>query len=137
MSKLSFVILLVVVNTLVLQAMSHDSEAQAPLQGAQAPLQGLNINPLDHKTQIVVQHHHHDIIEDHKVSSGTETPLENERESKEAEAPNIRKLGKHHSTDKSVAGGGVIIGGFVTAIFAAVFCYIRVTRKRDTVTDLQ
>ncbi|MED6183510.1 hypothetical protein PIB30_038439 [Stylosanthes scabra] len=53
----------------------------------------------------------------------------------EAEAPvdNIRRLGKHHSTtDKSVAGGGVILGGLVTATFAAVFCYIRVTRKRDT-----
>ncbi|CAJ2654938.1 unnamed protein product [Trifolium pratense] len=136
MSKLCLVVLLVVVNVLVLQAMSHDSEAQAPLLGAQAPLKGPNLNPLDHKTQIEVQHHHHDIIEDHKVSSGTETPLEKERESKEAEAPNIRKLGKHHSTDKSVAGGGVIIGGFVTAIFAAVFCYIRVTRKRDTGTDL-
>ncbi|KAI3439807.1 uncharacterized protein J3R85_004199 [Psidium guajava] len=38
---------------------------------------------------------------------------------------------KHRSSDKSVAGGGVIIGGLVTAVFAAVFCYIRVTRKRD------
>ncbi|KAK4769856.1 hypothetical protein SAY87_030388 [Trapa incisa] len=49
-----------------------------------------------------------------------------------AEAPGIRRLGKHKS-DKSVAGGGVIIGGLVTAIFAAVFCYIRVTRKRGGV----
>ncbi|KAH9792952.1 hypothetical protein KPL71_004359 [Citrus sinensis] len=49
-----------------------------------------------------------------------------------ARAPEIRRLGKHHQhhSDKSVAGGGVIIGGLVTAIFAAVFCYIRVTRKR-------
>lgn len=52
-------------------------------------------------------------------------------ESESAESPEIRRLGKHHSSDKSVAGGGVIIGGLVTAIFAAVFCYIRVTRKRD------
>lgn len=53
-------------------------------------------------------------------------------EDKPAEAPEIRKLGKHdHHSDKSVAGGGVIIGGLVTAIFAAVFCYIRVTRKRN------
>ncbi|KAF5764502.1 hypothetical protein HanXRQr2_Chr15g0692791 [Helianthus annuus] len=36
-----------------------------------------------------------------------------------------------HSSDKSVAGGGVIIGGLVTVTFAAVYCYIRVTRKRD------
>lgn len=49
-----------------------------------------------------------------------------------SEAPEIRRLGKHHSSDKSeMAGGGVIIGGLVTAIFAAVFAYIRVTRKRD------
>ncbi|KAF7823087.1 putative ribonuclease H-like domain-containing protein [Senna tora] len=49
-----------------------------------------------------------------------------------AEAPEIRRLGKHHSsTDKSVAGGGVILGGLVTAIFAAVFCYIRVTGARE------
>ncbi|PIN19632.1 hypothetical protein CDL12_07691 [Handroanthus impetiginosus] len=47
-----------------------------------------------------------------------------------AEAPESRKLGRHHSPDKSVAGGGVIIGGLVTAIFAAVYCYIRVTRRR-------
>ncbi|KAG7011935.1 hypothetical protein SDJN02_26843, partial [Cucurbita argyrosperma subsp. argyrosperma] len=52
-----------------------------------------------------------------------------------AEAPEIRRLGKHH-VDKSVAGGGVIIGGLVTAVFAAVFCYIRVTRKRDGVDSV-
>ncbi|XP_016171380.1 uncharacterized protein LOC107613761 isoform X2 [Arachis ipaensis] len=62
-------------------------------------------------------------------------PLKDERKAEAAEAPidNIRRLGKHHSTtDKSVAGGGVILGGLVTATFAAVFCYIRVTRRRDT-----
>ncbi|KAJ8749290.1 hypothetical protein K2173_018771 [Erythroxylum novogranatense] len=53
----------------------------------------------------------------------------------EAEAPAIRRLGKHHSSDKSVAGGGVIIGGLVTAIFAAVFAYIRVTKKRDATNN--
>ncbi|PIA32288.1 hypothetical protein AQUCO_04500114v1 [Aquilegia coerulea] len=53
-----------------------------------------------------------------------------------AEGPGIRKMGNHHhnhsSSDESIAGGGVIIGGLVTAIFAAVFCYIRVTRKKNT-----
>uniref|UniRef100_A0A6M2EGA8 Transmembrane protein n=1 Tax=Populus davidiana TaxID=266767 RepID=A0A6M2EGA8_9ROSI len=60
------------------------------------------------------------------------SPLQEETESREAEAeaPEIRRLGKHHSYDKSVAGGGVIIGGLATATFAAVFCYIKVTRKR-------
>ncbi|CAN4104842.1 unnamed protein product [Withania somnifera] len=46
------------------------------------------------------------------------------------EAPESMET-KHNHSDKSVAGGGVIIGGLVTAIFAAVYCYIRVTRKRD------
>lgn len=68
-------------------------------------------------------------VADQPVAS---SPVESSSgESREAEAPEIRRLGKHHSSDKSVAGGGVIIGGLVTAIFAAVFCYIRVTRKRD------
>ncbi|WMV59754.1 hypothetical protein MTR67_053139 [Solanum verrucosum] len=52
----------------------------------------------------------------------------------EASAPevtNILKIRHHHSADKSVAGGEVIIGGLVTAIFAAVYCYIRITRKKE------
>lgn len=66
-----------------------------------------------------------------------ERPVSSEEEGgtkvAEAQAPEneIRRLGKHRYTDKSMAGGGVIIGGLVTAIFAAVFCYIRVTRKRN------
>ncbi|KAK8698653.1 hypothetical protein V6N13_114764 [Hibiscus sabdariffa] len=56
-------------------------------------------------------------------------------ESREAEAPEMRPLGRHHhhhhSSDMSVAGGGVIVGGiFFSAIFASVFAYIRVTRER-------
>ncbi|XVE92859.1 hypothetical protein REPUB_Repub01dG0139400 [Reevesia pubescens] len=61
------------------------------------------------------------------------SPEESSQETREAEAPEIRRLGKHHLSDKSVAGGGVIIGGLLTVIFAAVFAYIRVTRKRDGV----
>ncbi|PON80445.1 hypothetical protein PanWU01x14_000010 [Parasponia andersonii] len=72
-------------------------------------------------------------VADQPVSSATERS-EGQEESREAEAPGIRRLGKHdHHSDRSVAGGGVIIGGLVTAVFAAVFCYIRVTRKRNSV----
>ncbi|KAL7250352.1 hypothetical protein ACSBR1_012371 [Camellia fascicularis] len=50
-------------------------------------------------------------------------------ESSVAQAPVIRRLReKHRSSDRSVAGGGVILGGFFTAMFAAIYCYIRVTR---------
>ncbi|XP_060189909.1 uncharacterized protein LOC132618942 [Lycium barbarum] len=66
-------------------------------------------------------------------SNIADAPGENEVE----KGPSIGELApesierEHHHSDKSVAGGGVIIGGLVTAIFAAVYCYIRVTRKRD------
>ncbi|KAL7248414.1 hypothetical protein ACSBR2_003189 [Camellia fascicularis] len=43
---------------------------------------------------------------------------------------------RRHSTDKSVAGGGVILGGLATTFMVAVFCYIRATgRKNDTDTN--
>ncbi|KAK8657261.1 hypothetical protein V6N13_035511 [Hibiscus sabdariffa] len=60
-------------------------------------------------------------------------PADPSRETTEAQAPEMRRLGKHHLSDKSVAAGGVIVGGLVTAIFVAVFAYIRVTRRRDGV----
>ncbi|KAA8524533.1 hypothetical protein F0562_010956 [Nyssa sinensis] len=68
-------------------------------------------------------------VADPPVSSGAvESTSEGGEESGVAEPPEIRRLGKHHSSDKSMAGGGVIIGGLVTAIFAAVYCYIRKQR---------
>ena len=46
-----------------------------------------------------------------------------------AETPSYRRFGKHH-VDRSITGGGVIIGELATAIFVVVFCYISVTRRR-------
>jgi len=127
MNKLGGVVLLLLAQILALHVTAHEShQGQPPL-----PV----LNPFEHKTQTQVQLH--DQKTDNKVAVSGATqhkPSSEEKndESKSAEAPQIRRLGKHHSTDKSVAGGGVIIGGLVTAIFAAVFCYIRVTRRRDT-----
>lgn len=39
----------------------------------------------------------------------------------------------HRSIDKSVAGGGVILGGLATTFLVAIFCYIRATRRRRAV----
>ncbi|KAG9454321.1 hypothetical protein H6P81_007225 [Aristolochia fimbriata] len=48
-----------------------------------------------------------------------------------AQGPIVRRFGKHHhSVDKSVVGGGVILGGLATMILAAVFWYIRITRRQ-------
>ena len=46
-------------------------------------------------------------------------------------APENSRNRKHHKAfDKSIAGGEIILVGLATAILAAVFCYIRVTRQR-------
>ncbi|KAI3855976.1 hypothetical protein MKW92_023407 [Papaver armeniacum] len=71
-------------------------------------------------------------------SSNVESSNEKHEDEDEeaAEAPEIRRMGKHHhhSSSESIAGGTVIIGGLVTTIFAAVFCYIRVTRRNNSST---
>ena len=51
-----------------------------------------------------------------------------------AEGPVIRAIGKHYSSDKSAAGGDVILGGFVMALAVAVVCYLRVTRSQEAHT---
>jgi hypothetical protein len=42
----------------------------------------------------------------------------------------------HHPFDKSMAGGGVILGGLATTFSVAIYCYIRATSKHklDTTT---
>ncbi|KAI9094247.1 hypothetical protein K1719_026829 [Acacia pycnantha] len=106
MAKLGLVFLLLA-QMLVLQSMAE-------------------VKPLQLKTQI----HEKEV---HQAAEQPGSGIGVSSEYEVAEAPGYRRLGKHHSSDKSVAGGGVIIGGLVTAIFAAVFCYIRVTRKRQTI----
>lgn len=46
-------------------------------------------------------------------------------------------LEKHHhrSVDKSVAGGGVILGGLATTFLVVIGCYIRATRRHKTSED--
>lgn len=46
----------------------------------------------------------------------------------------LRKHSRHHSVDKSIAGGGVIIGGLATTFMVAVFCYIRATGRHKIET---
>lgn len=38
----------------------------------------------------------------------------------------------HSSVDKSVAGGGVILGGLAMTFLVAVFCYIRATGRHKS-----
>ncbi|MCD7458007.1 hypothetical protein HAX54_036860 [Datura stramonium] len=38
----------------------------------------------------------------------------------------------HHSIDKSICGGGVILGGLATTFLVAIVCYIRATRRKHS-----
>ena len=62
---------------------------------------------------------------------GAHPPLANGMELGIGGAPEMALHPKHRPSDKSIAGAEVILGGLATAIFAAIFCYIRVTRQRD------
>ncbi|MCD7452971.1 hypothetical protein HAX54_019029 [Datura stramonium] len=45
------------------------------------------------------------------------------------------KIKHHHSVDKSIFGGGVILGGLATTFFVAIFCYIRATRRKSNIVE--
>ncbi|KAJ4970503.1 hypothetical protein NE237_003602 [Protea cynaroides] len=55
-----------------------------------------------------------------------------------AEGPGQARLRnrKHHS-DKSIAGGGIILGGLAATFVVSVIRYLRVTRKRDEQKTLE
>ncbi|XP_058751774.1 uncharacterized protein LOC131624871 [Vicia villosa] len=42
----------------------------------------------------------------------------------------------HHSFDRSMAGGGVILGGLATTFLVVVYCYIRATSKHKLDTTI-
>lgn len=39
--------------------------------------------------------------------------------------------GEHRPSDRTFAGGKIIVAGLAAAIVAAIFCYIRITRKKN------
>lgn len=48
-----------------------------------------------------------------------------------ASQPSVQPEEAKHRPDRSIAGADIILGGFATAILAAIFCYIRVTRRNQ------
>ncbi|OVA17755.1 hypothetical protein BVC80_1835g133 [Macleaya cordata] len=71
----------------------------------------------------------------HEINADELALIENRnRAMKIAQVPVSRRLGRHHSsisTDKSVTGGRVILGGVAITFLVTVFWYIRVTRRRN------
>ncbi|XP_022743303.1 uncharacterized protein LOC111294304 [Durio zibethinus] len=66
-------------------------------------------------------------------TAATIEPDNGENVSVEGQAINLQT--HHHSMDKSVAGGGVILGGLATTFLMAVFCYRRATGRHKSETN--
>ncbi|XP_011013085.1 PREDICTED: uncharacterized protein LOC105117206 [Populus euphratica] len=62
-----------------------------------------------------------------QIKSSSE-PISTE-ESASIHVEDIHLPNHHHSVDKSIAGGGVILGGLAAVFLVAVFCYIRATGR--------
>lgn len=81
----------------------------------------------------------HQVYNSNKLMiSPSEPPLNQEpvtAQKQNQESQNMTmENGKHHhqhsSVDKSVAGGGVILGGLAATLLVAIGCYIRATRRK-------
>ncbi|EEF27931.1 uncharacterized protein LOC8259338 [Ricinus communis] len=69
-----------------------------------------------------------------KIGTAPSDLINGENVSLEGQVIHLR--GHHHSIDKSVAGGGVIIGSLATTFLVAIFCYIRATRRHKAETEI-
>jgi hypothetical protein len=81
--------------------------------------------------------------QDHIISSPSPSPFEGNILSHKKNSIldsqghiHLMKQHHHHPFDKSMAGGGVILGGLATTFSVAIYCYIRATSKHklDTTT---
>ncbi|KAE8706050.1 Copper ion transmembrane transporter [Hibiscus syriacus] len=69
---------------------------------------------------------------DHTAATTGPNDGENVSVGGEGEVIHLQKA--HRSVDKSVAGGGVILGGLATTFLVAVFCYIKATGRHESET---
>lgn len=68
-----------------------------------------------------------------RLSSAGLSAVSGEEAAPAGQEEEIKTTHHRRSFDKSVAGGGVILGGLATTFLVAIFCYIRATRRRRAV----
>ena len=79
----------------------------------------------------------HSSKEESKIPSHQRTSVEPQNEDVLGDSHghiHLANHNHHHAFDKSVAGGGVILGGLATTFLVAVFCYIRATGRHKSET---
>jgi hypothetical protein len=95
------------------------------VQSFVAPIHSPSIAP-DHQAQENV-HSKRETSSSYQIKSSSE-PSSTE-ESASIHVQDIHLPNHHHSVDKSIAGGGVILGGLAAVFLVAVFRYIRATGR--------
>lgn len=88
------------------------------------------------QTLTVVAHDGKQQLYNKLMISPSESPLNHQNQNENQEPQNMRmekgKHDRHHSSvDKSVAGGGVILGGLAATLLVAIGCYIRATGRKQ------
>lgn len=71
-----------------------------------------------------------------ETTSSEQAPMEAVTEENLSIQEEIHHRMPHRSVDKSVAGGGVILGGLATTFLVAIFCYIRATRRSHKAAEI-
>ncbi|WCJ28374.1 hypothetical protein M5689_010075 [Euphorbia peplus] len=115
----TILLLLIFLEAFVCFSAATDSPAAAPISG-----NGLSYESLPRK----LGNFHNQVS-----AAPNGSPIAAPEDEKKADGINITegllKKHQHRGVDKSVAGGGVILGGLATTFLVAVFCYIRATAR--------
>lgn len=135
------------VQTMVQSSPAPSSHPQAPTQNlydAQAPnIRKLGKHHLHKMVQSFVAPIHSPSIAPHQAQENVHSKRETSssyqiksssepsstEESASIHVQDIHLRNHHHSVDKSIAGGGVILGGLAAVFLVAVFRYIRATGR--------
>lgn len=124
-------------NLLLYLAMASDEKPQAMLESSSSssnpPAGAPSLRKLGKHSLSTPSPESEETVDSHSEAVGIPS---HERASVEAENNGgvMDSHDGHHSLDKSVAGGGVILGGLATTFLVAVFCYIRATGRHKPET---
>nr|GLL26893.1 hypothetical protein CICLE_v10013493mg [Ipomoea trifida] len=121
------VLCLILTDTFLLLSVADDSVA-ANSPASSPPNNGVSEGPSSRKIGKIwvesTRRHNDGGFEAHKQESAAASGGEDEKQQR-----------RHRGFNKSIYGGGVILGGLATTFLVAVFCYIRATGRKNASDD--
>ncbi|KAI3514432.1 hypothetical protein L1887_12826 [Cichorium endivia] len=130
----SLLIFLILIHTFLILAASIEPSGVEPLSVSQS--NNKDVPTAEAPRSRKLGHHHARESEPPSTTASLSTHDEENGGSMTEESGMYLEKQHHHgseSVDKSIAGGGVILGGLVMAFVVSIVCYIRATRRRSMV----